>query len=365
MRVYYDGYKYATQKRGGISTYFNEVIARLPHDVTPIVAYPDWNRAEPPEHRNLALHRINLNGWGSLGKTGERFRIRAVERFSRFDVAHPTYYKLCTDSPLRSLGRPIVLTVHDMIHERFASAVDPHGAMARLKAEAIATAAAIVCVSEHTKRDLVELLRVPEERIRVIYHGVGLGPADADPAAPTPAGPFYLYVGSRARGYKNFDGLLRAFAKIASDCPDLSLAVVGRSWEGHEKALLQDLKLGDRVALYQFATDAHLATLYRKSLAYICPSFYEGFGLPLLEAMNLGTLPLAANTSSIPEVAGDAAVLFDPHDTDALAELLRRFHRDPAARDPWIARGPERCARFSWDRSAAEHVALYRAICSP
>ncbi|MCA1817685.1 MAG: GDP-mannose 4,6-dehydratase, partial [Acidobacteria bacterium] len=130
-----------------------------------------------------------------------------------------------------------------------------------------------------------------------------------------------MYVGSRS-SYKNFDALLRAFAKIAPARDDLSLCVVGSPFREDERKLIAALRLGGRVGHLGYANDSHLAKLYRCSLALVYPSLYEGFGIPPLEAMACGTLAVVANTSSLPEVVGDAGVLFDPRREDELADAL-------------------------------------------
>jgi glycosyltransferase involved in cell wall biosynthesis len=142
----------------------------------------------------------------------------------------------------------------------------------------------------------------------------------------------------------------------------VALCVVGAPFNEREEKLILDLKLSDAIEQYGYVTDAHLAKLYRCSRAFVYPSFYEGFGIPPLEAMACGTAVIASNRSSIPEVVGDAGVLFDPASSDELADILPGLHGDEGLREQLIARGYERAKSFSWEKTAAQTVEIYRSL---
>ena len=176
-----------------------------------------------------------------------------------------------------------------------------------------------------------------------------------------PDPPFFLYVGSRA-AYKNFDRLLDAMRSVVASNPDCCLCVVGGHFTRRERECVAEAGLSQKIVHFGHATDGQLARLYNASIALVYPSQYEGFGIPLLEAMRCGTAVVAANTSSIPEVAGSAALLFDPNSTDELCEALLGLLNNTARRAAFVERGSQRVLRFSWQRTAEQTMEVYRAI---
>jgi glycosyltransferase involved in cell wall biosynthesis len=164
---------------------------------------------------------------------------------------------------------------------------------------------------------------------------------------------------------KNVARAVLAFGRLVREerVADLSLVIAGHpaSPGGPAAAVARDPTLRERIVETGYVADEELAALYRSALAFVYPSLYEGFGLPALEAMQCGTPVITSNVSSLPEVVGDAGVLVDPHDTDALSAAMRALHRDPARRDALRQHGLARAAQFSWERSAASTIAAYRA----
>ncbi len=164
--------------------------------------------------------------------------------------------------------------------------------------------------------------------------------------------------------YKNFDQLLLAFSKIIDkpNFADLLLCVVGSPFNDQEKERLESLNLSTNVVHYGRATDGQLAKLYNCSIAFVYPSLYEGFGIPPLEAMACGTVVIGANVSSIPEVIGDAGLLFNPKSTDELVDQFLFVLENPIQRDNLIQKGKQQVKKFSWDKTAQETVAVYRSL---
>ncbi len=176
-----------------------------------------------------------------------------------------------------------------------------------------------------------------------------------------PSRPYYLYVGGRD-SYKNFDCLLMAFTKAVSVRPDVALCVVGPPFNETEAKLIAGLKLTDHIKHYGYVCDRHLAKLYRCSIAFVYPSLYEGFGIPPLEAMSCKTAVVASNCSSIPEVVGDAGLLFDPRVNSDLADILLLLLDSPMERDRLITAGGLRSKLFNWDKTAAQTFDIYRSV---
>ncbi len=363
MVILYDGYIFEIQRTGGINRYFSNLIQRLPPDVTPLLTAPEQREHCFPSNPRLRLYcpPKDVCGLGKLTRLVKGVYLEAVERSHRVDVAHPTYHVLFSGRAISKYRSPVVVTIHDMISERYGLRFDPSGREVSAKKAAVEAADAIICVSEHTKSDLMERLHVPEERITVIPNASELSAEMADHEASTVSAPYVLFVGSRAF-YKNFARTVLAFGKAATMWPELRLVVVGSPITQIEEEWLSALRLRERVIEKVDIGDRQLAALYRGSEALIYPSLYEGFGIPLLEAMSCGTIPIAARTSSIPEVVGDAAILFDPYSVDELTECILSLRQLGGRREEYLRKGQQRTANYSWDSTATKTLELYRQL---
>ncbi len=361
MRIFYDGFIYQEQVAGGINRYFANVIKRLPEECVPLLTTCQSRAVNYPAHQNLRVFRFKRARPLRISYRMEKYFFRFVTSALDFDIAHPTYYSLLTRQDLSSYRRPLVLTVWDLTHELFPQYFADSAEVVDLKRKAVEAAQAIICISENTKKDLLERYQLPVERVHVTYLASEIDESLAYGPEPIPARPYFLYVGAR-QGYKNFQRLLAAFANIASQRPDVQLGIVGAPFSDEEARAVADLKLTGRISSYGHVSDSHLAKLYRCSLALVYPSLYEGFGIPPIEAMMCGTAVIAANSSSLPEVIGDAGLLFNPAATDELADLLLLLVDDPAERERLVTRGRARAQDFSWDRTAAQTLEVYRSV---
>jgi glycosyltransferase involved in cell wall biosynthesis len=359
MHILYDGQIYFNQSAGGINRYFANLIGRLPKNFVPTLITCQSRDLNYPNHPNLKTYFYQRLGFRPrrISYWLEKYYFRAIANFKRFDLFHPTYYSLLTRQDFDCYRFPIVLTVHDMIHEIFY----PDDPCIEEKRKAILAAQAIICVSENTKKDLLERYSLQEEKITLTYLASEIDASLSYGSEPVPSHLYYLYVGSRA-SYKNFDGLLTAFSKVASVNGEVRLCVIGSPFNQAEQQIISDLKLSDRIEYYSNISDRHLAKLYRCSVALVYPSLYEGFGIPPLEAMSCNTAVVASNTSSIPEVVGDAGLLFDPKAIKDLADILLYLLDNPVERDRLIAKGYQQVTAFSWDKTALQTLELYRWV---
>jgi glycosyltransferase involved in cell wall biosynthesis len=221
---------------------------------------------------------------------------------------------------------------------------------------AAVTADWVVAISEHSRRHFLEVFpHFSAERTQLIYPGSRYRMEAAAPARPErlghlAAGGFWLSVGS-IEPRKNQRRLMEAYGRSGSALP-LVLAG-GKGW------LMDDLQPPKGVELTGYVSDAELEWLYRNCYAFLYPSLFEGFGMPVLEALSLGAAVICSDTTSLPEVAGEAALLVDPLEPAAIAEAMRRM---PEAREALRAAGPSQAARFSWERSARQLLELYEAV---
>jgi glycosyltransferase involved in cell wall biosynthesis len=368
MKILYDGLIYANQlainvRAGGISRYFKNVIDHLPPECVPVLTSPEPFEFCFPGNPRLRCYYPpkRILSSGRLARLADRFRSTVTNRFGKFDLAHPTYHSLMSGKPISSYRMPVVLTIHDMITERFAAQLDPNGVETARKREAVQAADAIICVSENTRQDLMDQLRVPAGRITVIPLASELTADMQLDSTRVPQKPYLLFVGSRAF-YKNFVRLLLAFSNVSASWPELRLAVVGAPFNQTEDELIHALKLKTRVDHLSQLSDPQLAAVYRNAEAFVYPSLYEGFGIPPLEAMACGTVVIAAKSSSIPEVVGDAAILFDPNSIGELAERILSLPNLGSRREDYILRGRKRVALFSWKDTAAKTYQVYQQV---
>jgi glycosyltransferase involved in cell wall biosynthesis len=361
MRILYDGSIYATQAAGGINRYFANLIKRLPENYIPILTAYQAREVNYPSHPNLKVFGCRRFRPDRLFFMFSKYYFRYVTSVNDFDVAHPTYYSLLTRRELSEYRCPTVITVHDMIHELFPATMDPTGSRAEEKRRAVTEASAVICVSENTKRDLLERYALPPEKVHVIHHASQISESLSHGAEPVPERSYFLYVGTRHH-YKNFDALLSSFAKIVAARYQAVLCVVGPPFDPSEAKAIADLKLTANVEHYGYVSDEHLAKLYRCSTAFVYPSLYEGFGLPLIEAMSCGTAVIAANRASIPEVLGDTGILFNPDAMDELTDALFLLLDNAAERARQVESGRRRATHFCWDTTVARTLEVYRSI---
>lgn len=303
-----------------------------------------------------------------------------------FDLLHVTY----NAPPLSPC--PTVVTIHDISFEHYPQFFSPRDLLIlrALVPWSARRAAHILTVSQHAKREIVERYALSPDKITVTYEAAGeqFQPV-ADPASlhavrakyGIPDGPFVLALGN-LQPRKNIVRLVEAFGRVmngkqltvsgeqsgeitAHRSPlTASLVIAGKAqWrESEVYRAVQQAGLEGRVVFPGYVDDADLPALYSAAVVFVYPSLYEGFGLPPLEAMACGTPVISSNAASLPEVVGDAALLIDPADSEALAQALHDVLTQPALQADLRQRGLRRAAQFSWQRCAAETLAVYSAV---
>ena len=367
MRIAYDHQIFGWQVYGGISRYICELARIMTVDlgqVAKIFAPLFINRhllegsgAIPLEGRLVP----RLPGCGRLYRRINNLLAAPALAAFRPDIVHETYYAASRQAPQ---GARLVLTVHDMIHERFHDQHSRFDPTRREKARAVARADRVICASENTRRDLLELMDVDPAKLTVVHHGFTQQPpvSSAQSGSQNAGRPFLLYVGLRS-GYKNFLGLLRAYASSPMLRNEFDLVCFGgKPLADAERQEIRRLGLGEDRVRQISGRDEILTALYGSARAFIYPSLYEGFGIPPLEAMSQDCPVACANTSSLPEVVGDAAALFDPNDVDAMRCAIEKVVGDEALRLSLIAQGRRRAALFPWTRCAEQTLKVYQEL---
>ena len=354
--VVFTGDIFRLQPRGGISRYFLEVISRLSRPLE-VIAGIHQSRvlASAPVPMRAALPMPGFTGSRMLRALPNRMIDLLLVGGRRDVIVHPTYYRSPEGLPRRA---PLVATVYDMAHERMPewfrrhwwSAPDP----ARHKAALCARADRVVCISETTRRDLVELVGTDARKIGVIRCGV---PDWARVPAERIAGvdaPFFLWVGERA-GYKNFDRTLGAWAACPEAAQTMLLCVGGGPLNSSERRRIDPL---DRRVLQVACPDSQLKWAYENAAGLLYTSLWEGFGIPVVEALSLGCPVVASNLPVLREVAGEAALYVDPLDPSRIrGGIAQCLTEGRAGRASGFSAAP-----FSWDDCAAAHERLYREL---
>lgn len=287
------------------------------------------------------------------------------------DLGADVYFFPHYDAPLLLPERSVVV-VHDLIHFKVPQAFGrpARAAAAVLLRQVVGRAAHVLVPSPSTRRDLLE--RFPTAAEKVSIAPLGMNPAFTSREATSPDAeaaalslrPYLLCVGNR-KPHKNFLAVVEALPRLHRLQPSLRMVVAGASFPGWERVLARaaELGVGSSVTALDDVDDDRLRALYRHAEALIFPSLYEGLGLPLLEAMALEAPVIASDRSSVPEVVGDAGLLFDPDDPEALAECVERLWREPGLRSALVGRGLRRFEEFRW-RDTARGVVDVLAACA-
>jgi glycosyltransferase involved in cell wall biosynthesis len=390
MRIGID-YTAAARQGGGIGRYTRELVTALLRLVGQDAVRSDRS---PLSHRYTlfaAVGRLKTRDWRleieSLQSLPSDFKFRAIPITD--DWLHRLWQRLRLPIPVEAITGPLdifyspdfvlpptlhatrtLLTVHDLSFLHFPDAFVPslRRYLERVVPRSVARADRVLADSESTRNDLITHFGASSEKVQVLYSGVGARfRPDVEPEEKTRLKaryglgdqPYVLSVGT-LQPRKNYVRLIRAFADLP--LADLQLAIAGgRGWL-YEDIFAEAEKHGGRVRVLGFVDDADLPALFRNAVLFAFPSLYEGFGLPVLEAMACGVPVVCSNASSLPEVAGDAALMVDPLDTDGLAEAMVRTLEDADLRREMIDRGLTQTARFTWEGAARQLLDVFDAL---
>lgn len=368
MKILYD-YQGLTQQVGGVSRCFCEYIKELSKD----------NEVEIvcPHTRNVYMQEILGRKESALVRfpyCKELTRKIAIPlnmasaylavRKNDFDIFHPTmdwvyYYE-------NIIRKPYVLTIHDLIPEiYFAKEPEGHKRLSswlEIRKKCLKGAARVMCVSEHTKKDLLHYYDFLDPvKIDVVYHGIHPFKGQY---VENRWGRYMLYVGQR-EAYKNFRFTMDALTPLLQEEPDLRVICTGKPFSSDEYEFLCKLGMESRIVCLGFVDEILLASLYHHALLFIYPSKYEGFGIPILESFINGCPACIANATCFPEVGGDAVSYFDPNDKNSIYKAASRVINDHKYANELRMRGRERASLFTWKTSAENVMRSYKAAQCP
>ncbi|MBD3306172.1 glycosyltransferase [candidate division KSB3 bacterium] len=353
----------------GIGTYIEKLIRYLPeHDADN--EYYLFHAPAGEAHVPQPGSRFHL-----IAESSPKYSLRELAalplqmRRLRLDLFHAPHYTL---PPIRPC--PGVVTIHDVIHLKFPDYL-PHPFAAYyargMMWAAARSAQAVITVSECSKRDIIHFLKVPDDKVHVIYNGIDVQvEVSATEATHQQAmreqfglsGPYILYLGN-FMPHKNLDTLVKAYSRLKHrhHLPHrLVLAGKNERMRQQLQAVIAQERVEEDVLLTGFVEPAWVPALYRCADLFVYPSLYEGFGLQALEAMAFRVPVALAGVAALPEIAGDAAVQFDPRSADHMAEVMHEALTDQPLRRTLIERGRKRIKRFSWREMARQTVAIYQ-----
>lgn len=378
MKVLYDYQMFDNQKIGGISRYFFELMANNKQDEYELsVKYSDneyligneiFNiNSNPYTYENFLsnysfkgkykLHKIRNKILNIDSTPNKTLSIEALKK-QNFDIFHPTYYDPYF---LEYIGnKPFVLTIHDMIHEKYPEMFNLNDSTSKDKRLLAEKATHIIAISEYTKKDIIDLYGINENKISVIYHGTSLHTISEKISNPIFGEKYILYTGSRTI-YKNFYFFIKSISTLLKNDKSLNIVCTASKFTQQEIELFKELGIQDQVHHF-FADDSFLFQLYQNSQFFIFPSYYEGFGIPILEAFEAKCPLLLANASCFPEIARDAALYFDPKSSTDLLQKAKFLLDSLEERNKLVKLGEKRLTNFSWIKTTEETINVYRQV---
>lgn len=341
MKLVYDNIVFSLQQSGGISTYWSQLINRLQRDKVAVKFIQ--GATDNVAGKEIAITSENIIEYIKTPVLLSRFFNPDLKSIHQPFVFHSSYNRISSNSNAVN-----VLTIHDFIHEKFYSGIRKTLHSNQKKA-AIRKSKKVICVSENTKQDLLSYYPAfNAKNIKVIYNGISDDFYVLN-YSPQPGKPYLMFIGSR-QPYKNFNFAV----KLVAELKQFDLYVVGKDFSADEKSLLRSID--GRYKLFTNIDNAQLNKLYNEAFALLYPSDYEGFGLPVSEAMKAGLPFIALNASSIPEVAGNAGELLERIDIDAAKNAINKIENN---RLHYITQGLKQSEKFTWEKCYQETLDLY------
>lgn len=375
MKILIDGISFSFKKTGGVNRYFLGILPYLKKlDKEPEIELVIRSKIELPASLHKRVKISTIKGIPiPYPKTIFTPLITQINKLisnkfwqsTKGDIFHSTYYTLHPNNNI-----PQVITVYDMIYEKYPQFFQGkrNSLFKQSKKRAIESADLIICISQNTKKDLLKYYQINEEKVHVIYPGVNriFKPINNKTLKNNFLNkyqikkPYLLYIGPRGR-YKNFLKFIEAYKFWRQSNIFDIVTVGGDNFTQKETLFFNKLGLSNKIYNFGYITDQDLVLFYNCCHAFIYPSLYEGFGISLLEAMACGTLVLASNRSSFPEVGKNSILYFDPESSKSIIQALNRS-LEQSVRIAYIKKGLKRVKKFSWEKAAKQTLVVYQRL---
>ena len=386
IKILYDCQAFDMQTHGGVSKCFTELYKHLPHEVAAEIGVIETDNVYlqelgyPPlgyvynhfiSGHNFPAKRFlykackniiagHPSRWDCGPRVNQYYSERLIKQ-GNYDVFHPTYFDDYFLSYLKN--KPFVVTVHDMIPELFPQYFAKDDAQILLKRKVVPLASHIIAVSEQTKKDVVRLMNIPEDKVSVVYHGTSFKPY-VPSVAEHQDYEYLLYVGER-RFYKNFMAFCQEILPVLKRHQEMKVICTGKPFSDDELCFFKEKGIRDRFVHRFVKSEQEMLDLYHDAVAFIYPSSYEGFGIPILEAYKANCPVMLNRASCFPEIAGDAAIYFNIDDmkSDLAEQLETLYGLNHDERNALLAKQRQRLQRYSWEQAAKALVNIYNKCC--
>lgn len=353
MKVLFD-HQIFSYVYGGASKYFTMLLKYLPRecwDTTTLLTSNEYVRAEKLMPFTLKKY---FRGQTVLQEYLNRPYSNFMIKKKCYDIFHQTNFgTYCLD---KIGSKPMVTTYHDAN----LSTIDPHPELVEQQRVSLERADSVIVVSENTKKDLLQLFKVDEAKVSVIYHGIEIPDLSKLNHERIVERPYILYVGRRTF-YKNFDNFVKACSLVISKFSDIQVVCTSSCFSNKEYSKFKSLGIEDNMKAI-CCDEADMVRLYRDAIAFVFPSFYEGFGMPILESWSCNCPVVLSTASCFPEIAADAGLYFAPDSVDEMFSQIMKVIEDDALKETLRQRGTERLKKFSWERCANEHLKVYQSL---
>ncbi len=357
MKVFFDHQVFLEQSFGGVSNYFVNLVNNFSSNVEPLIVSPIYKNKYLKNTKNT--HKFfYLKKTGLLNKFFQNLNRFYFEKYSKIkkpDFVHYTYFN---EKLSYNLNTRFITTEYDLIKEKFYK--DKFKDQINYKKKIFNNLDHIFCISNNTKNDLLDLYNLNDKKISVTHLAVNKSKKYIE--RKIKVRPFILYVGKRDR-YKNFVNAIKAFASSERLLKDFDFVCFGGDkFTSYEKNLFKEIKLPNSRIHYFQGDEYELNFFYKSAEIFIFPSLYEGFGIPLLEAMNMECVVLCSNTSCFPEIAGNGASFFNPNDLGSIKHCIEETIYDETKKLSLKKRGNINLSKYSWKKCAEETEAIYKNL---
>jgi glycosyltransferase involved in cell wall biosynthesis len=361
VKILYDHQMFSLQKYGGVTKYFCELIKNLSvenkYEIS--LMFSD-NQYLKEDHTFFRKKKFSLPNGPFHGKGFLKRKMYYLNQLhsgrsvsaGKYDLFHPTFYN---NYFLDILKKPFVITVHDLIAFKFKDSHLKNDPFRYQMEKVIRKADRIISISENTKKDVIEIFKINSEKIDVVYHGYNKPQVQDNNNS---YGTYILFVGRRD-SYKNFTNFTKAISGVLQKENDLKLICVGEPFNKQEIIDLKKLKIREQCVALS-VDEKTLINLYSNALLFVYPSFYEGFGMPILEAFANSCPVCLSDASCFPEIAKGAGIYFDPANEESILNAVQRVLYDSTYRNQMIEAGRERLTEFSWKKTADETLVSYK-----